>query len=184
LTYSRAASPARFVARVTLALLLTIILLGAPIAFAGRFDFPKENPQVSIQMPNNWHAGFDGDKVTAHPANNSKVVISVFPISDASNLKDAFVNATKQFSATYQDVKIGKLAEQKQAGITFYGGQGEGEKDGFELTLAVAAFSPDGKSFFGLAWTRDEAFGDAYIKDIDKALASIQPFKELPKPPK
>jgi hypothetical protein len=165
-------------------LVLTIIVLGAQIAFAGRFDLPKENAQVSIQMPDNWQMEFEGDTVTAHPANNSKVTICVFPVSGASNLKDAFVIATKQMSVAYRDVKIGKLAEQKQAGIAFYGGQGEGEKDGFELILAVAAFSGDGKCFFGLTWTRDEASGDVYIKDIDKALASIQPFKETPKPPK
>lgn len=159
-------------------------MLGAQIAFAGRSDLPKENPQVSIQMPDNWQTGLDGDNVTARPANNSKVMISVFPVTGASNLKDAFAIATKQVSATYSDVKIGKLAEQKQAGITFFGGQGEGEKDGFELTLAVAAFSPDGKHFFGLAWTRDETSGDVYLKDIDKALGSIQPFKEKLKPPK
>lgn len=163
---------------------LTILFLGAQSAFAGRFDLPKENAQVSIQMPDNWQMGFEGDIVTAHPVNNSKVMIWVFPVSGASNLKDAFVSATKQISIAYRDVKIGKLAEQKQAGITFYGGQGEGEKDGFELILAVAAFTCDGKRFFGLAWTRDEASGDVYIKDIDKALASIQPFKETPKPAK
>ncbi|HSV63288.1 MAG TPA: hypothetical protein VLH83_08065 [Chthoniobacterales bacterium] len=165
-------------------LVLPILFLVAPLAFAGRFDFPKENPLVSIQMPEQWQTALDGDSVTAHPANNPKVMISVFPVSGASNLKDAFAIATKQVSATYGDVKIGKLAEQQQAGITFYGGQGEGEKDGFELILAVAALSPDGKHFFGLAWTRDEASGDGYIKDIDRALASIQPFKEMPKPAK
>lgn len=167
-----------------LRLLLIMMTLVAQMAFAGRFDFPKESAQMSIQMPDNWQMGLQGDGVTAHPANNSKVTISVFPLSGASNLKDAFTIATKQVSASYRDVKIGKLAEQKQAGITFFGGQGEGEKDGFELTLAVAAFSADGKRFFGLAWTRDEGSGDNYIKDIDKALASIQPFNEVPKPPK
>ena len=167
-----------------LRLVLTMFALGAQIAFAGRFDFPKENAQVSIQMPDNWQMAFEGDTVTAHPANNWKVMISVFPVSGANNLKDAFVIAAKQIGVAYRDVKIGKPAELKQAGITFYGGQGEGEKDGFELILAVAAFTPDGKRFFGLAWTRDEASGDVYIKDIDKALASIKPFKETPKPPK
>jgi len=133
-------------------------------------------------MPDNWQTALDGESITARPANNSKVMISVFPVSGASNLKDAFSMATKQLSATYRDVKIGKVAEQKQGGITFFGGQGEGEKDGFELTLAVAAFTPDGKRFFGLAWSRDDASGDVYIKDIDQALASIQPFKEVSKP--
>jgi hypothetical protein len=76
------------------------------------------------------------------------------------------------------------LSRQNQGRINFYGGQGEGEKDGFELILAVAAFSPDGKHFFGLAWARDEASGEAISRDINKALASIHPFKEVSKPPK
>ncbi|HEX4641116.1 MAG TPA: hypothetical protein VH252_07000 [Chthoniobacterales bacterium] len=164
--------------------LLTVIMFGAQIAFAGRFDLPKDGPQFSVQMPDNWQIEFEGDSVSARPAKNSKVMISVFPVSGSSDLKDAFSIAAKQVSATYRDVKIGKLAEQKQAAITFFGGQGEGEKDGFELILAVAAFTHDGKRFFGLVWTRDEASGDVYIKDIDKALASIQPFKKVPKPPK
>ena len=135
-------------------------------------------------MPDGWQAELVGDSVTARPANNSKVMLTVFALPDAKNIEDAFVSATKQASGIYRDVKIGKLSLQTQAGVNFYGGQGEGEKDGFELILAVAAFSPDGKHFFGLAWARDESSGDVYTKDIDKALASIQPFKEMPKAPK
>ena len=164
---------------------LLALILGCQIAVGGRVDLPKEKPQlVSIQMPDHWQMGLDGDGVTAHPANDTKVMISVFSLSGASTLEDAFAIATKQVSAIYRDVKIGKLSRQNQAGINFFGGQGEAEKDGFELMLAVAAFSPDGKHFFGLAWTRGERSDDAYIKDIDKALASIQPFKELQKPAK
>ena len=132
-------------------------------------------------MPDNWQTGLDGDNVTARPANNSKVMISVFALPSAKNIEDAFAIATKQVSAIYRDVKIGKLSKQSQAGITFFGGRGEAEKDGFELTLAVAAFTSDGKHFFGLAWARDEAAGDAMTREIDKALASIRPFEEMPK---
>jgi hypothetical protein len=168
----------------SLRLIVIGVLFTAHAAVAGRFDLPKEGPQISIQIPDGWQPELDGDKVTAHPPSNSKIMISVFALPKAENMNDAFAIATKQFSASYSDVKIGKLAEQKQAGFTFYGGQGEGEKDGFELIVAVAAFTSDGKHFFGLAWTRDEAAGDVYIQDINKALASIQPFKEVPKPAK
>jgi hypothetical protein len=161
-------------------LVLSALLLGTQVALGARFDLPKENPQVSIQMPDNWQTGLDGDNVTARPANNSKVMISVFALPGHS-LEDAFAIATKQISVIYSDVKIGKLSRQNQAGINFFGGQGEGEKDGFEMMLAVAAFSPDGKHFYGLAWARDEGSGDAVAREIDKALASIQPFKEVPK---
>lgn len=163
-----------------LPLVLATVILGAQIAFGGRFDLPKENPQISIQMPDDWQTGLDGDNVTARPANDSKVMISVFALSGARNIEDAFALATKQVSSVYRDVKIGKLSKQNQAGMDFFGGQGEGEKDGFELTLAVAAFSADGKHFFGLAWAHGERSGDVYIKEIDKALASIQRFKEQP----
>lgn len=161
---------------------LVALFLTAQLAFAGRFDLPKDDPQISIHLPDNWRAGLERDGVSAHPAENSKVMLWVFPLTGANNLKDAFAMATKQLSASHSDVKIGNLGEQKQAGITFFGGQGEGEKDGFELILAVAGFSADGKHFFGLAWTRDDASGDGYIADINKALASIQPFKATPKP--
>src|SRR5438270_13819438 len=96
--------------------LLPPLVLIAQVVDAGRFDLPKENPQISIQMPDNWQTALDGDSITAHPANNSKVMISVFPVSGASNLKDAFSIATKQLSATYGDVKIGEWRnENKQA---------------------------------------------------------------------
>src|SRR5437588_3795752 len=160
--------------------LLPALVLIAQVVDAGRFDLPKENPQISIQMPDNWQTALDGDNITAHPANNSKVMISVFPVSGASNLKDAFSMATKQVSATYRDVKIGKVAEQKQAGITFFGGQGEGEKDGFELRLSVAAFTADSQRYFALVWAVDEVSGEIHIKEIDKTLASLQAFKEPP----
>ncbi len=110
-------------------------------------------------------------------------MISIFAVPGAGNLHDALTIATKQVSATYDDVKIGKVTEQKQAGITFYGGQGEGEKDGFELILAVAAFTADGKQFFGLAWARDDAASDSITKEMNNALASIQPFTEPPPKP-
>ena len=77
-------------------------------------------------------------------------------------------------------MKIGKVAEQKQAGLTFFGGQGEGEKDGFELRLSVAAFTADGQRYFALVWAVDEVSGEIHIKEIDKTLASLQAFKEPP----
>ena len=176
LTHSRASSPERVV--------LLVLLWTAQIAFAGRYDLAKDNPRISVHMPDGWQAELDGDIVRAHPVNNSKAMLTVFALPGVKNIEEGFAIAAKQASAIYRDVKIGKLSRQTQAGINFYGGQGEGEQDGFELILAVAAFSPDGKHFFGLAWARDERSGDAYIKDIDQALASIQPFKEMPKAPK
>jgi hypothetical protein len=161
-------------------LFLPALIFGAQLAFGGRFDLPKDHPRVSIQMPDNWQSGLDGDNVTARPTTDSKIVISVFPVPAAKNLQDAFAIITKQVSATYRDVKLGKLSEQKQAGLTFFGGHGEAEKDGFELRLSVAAFSADGQHYFGLVWAADEASGDTHIKEIDKALASLQAFKELP----
>src|SRR5204863_4709108 len=92
--------------------LVPTMMLGAQIAFAGRFDLTKENPQFSIQMPDNWEIGLNGDNVMARPANNSKVMISVFVVSGAKDIEDAFAIATKQVSTTYRDVKIGKLSRQ------------------------------------------------------------------------
>jgi hypothetical protein len=154
-----------------------------PVAFAGRFDHPKESPQFSIQMPENWANELDGDKVTSRPAKDSRVVISVFPVSGAKNFEDAFAIITRQAGRTYGDMKLGKLSEQKQAGLTFYGGQGEGEKDGFELRLSVAAFSADGKRYYALVWASDDVAGEIHTKEIDRALASLQVFKEPPPKP-
>jgi hypothetical protein len=161
-------------------LALPALVLAAQLAFAERFDLPKENPQFSIQMPEKWEMEVEGEHVTARPAKDSKVIISVFPVSGAKNLEDAFAILTKQVTANYRDVKVGKVSEQKQAGLTFFGGQGEAEKDGFELRLSVAAFSAGGQRYFGLVWTADEVSGDLHIKEIDKALASLQAFKEPP----
>lgn len=162
-----------------------MLLITTPVAFGGRFELPKEHPQFSIQMPDKWETALEGDKVTACPAKDSKVTISVFPVPAAKSREDAFAIVTKQVSATYRDVKVGKLSEQKQAGLTFYGGQGEAEKDGFELRLSVAAFSADGQHYFGLVWTADEASGDIYLSEIDNALSSLQTFTEpLSKPAK
>ena len=155
------------------------LALGAQVVLAGRFDLPKENPQFSIQMPDKWETEVQGDNVTSHPAKGSRVVISVFPVSGAKNFEDAFAIITKQVSSKYSDVTVGKLSEQKQGGLTFFGGQGAGEKDGFELRLSVAAFSADGQHYFGLVWACDEA-GEVYTKEIDQALRSIQTLKEAP----
>lgn len=162
---------------------LPALIMSAQLVFGGRFDLPKEKPQFSIQMPDKWEIVIEGDSVTARPAKDSKVVISVFPVPAAKNLEDAFAIVTKQTSANYRDVKVGKLSEQKQAGLTFFGGQGEGEKDGFELRLSVAAFTADGQHYFGLVWTADEVSGEIHIKEIDKVLSSIQAFKEPPPKP-
>lgn len=122
----------------------------------------------------------EGDSVTSRAQKNSRVVISVFPVSGAKNFEDAFAIITKQMSANYSDVKLGKLSEQKQSGLTFFGAQGEGEKDGFELRLSVAALSADGQNYFGLVWACDDVSGEAHIKEIEQALRSIQAFKETP----
>ncbi|MFN2623092.1 MAG: hypothetical protein ABR611_09625 [Chthoniobacterales bacterium] len=161
-------------------LALPVLILSAQIAFAGRFDLPKENPQFSIQMPDNWETAVEGDSIVSRPAKDSKVIISVFPVPAAKNLEDAFAIVTKKVSADYRDVKIGKVAEQKQAGLTFFGGQGEGEKDGFELRLSVAAFTADGQRYFALVWAADEVSGETHIKEIDNTLASLRAFKEPP----
>ena len=161
-------------------LVLPAFILAAQLAFAGRFDLPKEEPQFSIQMPEKWETAVERDNVTSRPAKNSKVIISVFPVPAAKNFEDAFAMVMKQVSATYLDVKLGKLSEQKQAGLTFFGGYGEAEKDGFELRLSVAAFSADDKRYFGLVWAADEVSGDIHIKEIDQVLASLQAFKEPP----
>jgi hypothetical protein len=166
-------------------LLLPAFVFITEIAFGGRFDLPREHPQFSIQMPDNWETAVEGDNVTSRPAKDSKVIISVFPAPAAKNLQDAFGIAAKKVSADYSDVKIGKLSKQKQAGLTFFGGQGEGERDGFELRLSLAAFTGDGQHYFALVWAADEASGEIYIKEIDKILVSLQAFKEpSPKPGK
>ena len=164
-------------------LVLPALVLTAQLAFGGRFDLPKDHPQFSIQMPDKWEIDLEGDNVTARPTKDSKVTISVFPVPAAKNLEDAFAIVTKQVSANYRDVRVGKLSEQKQAGLTFFGGQGEAEKDGFELRLSVAAFTADGQRFFGLVWTADEVSGEIHIKEIDKALSSLQTFKDPPAKP-
>lgn len=164
-------------------LVLPAVVLTAQLAFGGRFDLPKEKPQFSIQMPDKWETALEGDNVTARPAKDSKVIILVFPVPAAKNFEDALAIVTKQTSANYRDVKVGKVSEQKQAGLTFFGGQGEGEKDGFELRLSVAAFTADGQHYFGLVWAADEVSGEIHIKEIDKALASLQAFKEPPPKP-
>ena len=161
-------------------LLLPAFVFTTEIALGGRFDLPKENPQFSIQLPDQWQTAVEGDNVTSRPAKDSKVIISVFPVPAAKNLQDAFAIATKKVSADYSDLKIGKLAEQKQAGLTFFGGQGEAEKDGFELRLSVAAFTGDGQAYFALVWAADEVSGEIHIKEIDKILTSLQAFKEPP----
>lgn len=161
-------------------LVLSALVFAGHLAFGGRFDLPKESPQFSIQMPDKWETVVEGDNVRAHPGKSSKVMILVFPVPGAKNFEEAFSIATKQATANYRDVKIGKLSEQKQAGLTFFGGQGEGEKEGFELRLAVAAFSADGEHYFGLVWSVDEVSANLHLKDIDKVLASLQAFKEPP----
>jgi hypothetical protein len=91
---------------------------GRPPRLRRALDLPKENPQFSIQMPDKWEIALEEDNVTARPAKNSKVIISVFPVPAAKNIDDAFAIATKQVSAICHDVKVGKLSEQKQAGLS------------------------------------------------------------------
>jgi hypothetical protein len=156
-------------------------MFATQVVFGGRFDFPREHPQFSIQIPDNWETGTEGDTVTSRPAKDSKVMISIFPVPAAKNVEDAFAIVLKQVSANYRDVKLGKLSEQRQTGMTFFGGQGEGEKDGFELKLSVAGFSPNGQRFFGLVWACDEASERIHAKQLDQILGSIQRFSEAPK---
>ena len=162
--------------------ILLSALLVTEVAFGSRFDLPKENPQISIEMPDKWETADEGDNITSRPAKDSKVMISIFPVPAAKDLKDAFAIVLKHVSETYRDVKLRKLSEQKQSGVTFYGGRGEAERDGFELNFSVAALSADGHRYFALVWAADEASGDTHTKELDKTLASIQRFSAQPSP--
>src|SRR3954447_18243432 len=71
-------------------LLLPALMFATAIAFGGRFDLPKENPQFSIQMPDNWETAVEGNNVTSRPGTDSKVMISFFPVPAAKNFEDAF----------------------------------------------------------------------------------------------
>ena len=41
----------------------------------------------------------------------------------------------------------------------------------------MAAFSPDGQRFFAISWGCDEASGETYGNDIDRAMNSIKSVK-------
>jgi len=80
-------------------LLLPALVLLAQVVDGGRFELPKENPQFSIQLPDQWQTAVEGDSVTSRPAKDGKVIISVFPVPTAKNLQDAFAIITKKVSA-------------------------------------------------------------------------------------
>lgn len=158
--------------------LVPILVLAVATAGAATFNLPKSAPLFSIEMPSSWVTEEKGDVIVSRPAKDSKINISVTLIPGAKNLEAAFASVEKALGADYQQFSVDKASQEKEAGMDFLSATGKGKKDGVDFRVALAAFTPDGQRFFAISWGCDEASGETYGNDIDRAMNSIKSVKE------
>jgi hypothetical protein len=158
--------------------LLPILVLAVHTAKGATFKLPKDAPQFSIDMPDNWITETKGDTITSRPSKESPVIFSVFPAAGAKNLTDAFALATKQACEGYSDCKFGRSSQEKEKKMQFMGAEATAKKDGADIRIWLYVFSPDGQLHFAVTRAFDVASGEKYGKQIDGVMDSIRSLIE------
>jgi len=158
--------------------LLPILVLAAQIAEGATFKFPKDAPQFSIETPDTWLTEAKGDILTSRPSKESQVIFSVFPVTGAKNLADAFEIAAKQVCEGYSDCNVGKSSQEKHAGVQFMGAEATAKKDGTDIRIFLYVLGADGQRYFAITRAFDVASGEKYGNQIDGVMDSIKSLKE------
>lgn len=158
--------------------LLPILVLAAQLAEGETFKLPKDAPQFSIDMPDKWMTEARGDTITSRPSKESQVIFSVFPVTGAKDLADAFAIAAKQACEGYSACNLGKPSQQKHAKMQFMGAEATAKKNGTDIRIFLYALSADGQRYFAITRAFDVASGEKYGNQIDGVMDSIKSIKE------
>ena len=160
---------------IVLPLVLAVFL--PSFAQAKTIKFPKNNPEFTVTFPNDWKAdATDGGIISAQPK-GAGYALSIFPVT-STNLRDAIAETLKEVEKRFTDIKPKDPSEFKNDNrITFLEQDFTGKDKGLDRTLAIVAFSPNGKNFFALFQAGTPDADKVYTKEVVTIVQSIKSLK-------
>lgn len=146
-------------------------------AEAKTLKFPKEDPQFTITFASDWKAEITKAGIISAQPKGTGYAISIFPVQ-ARNARDAIEETEKEVDKRFQNVKPSEPVEFKTANnITYLERDFTATDKGSERTLAIVAFSPDGKNYFALFQAGTPEADKRYTEDVIAIVKSITSLK-------
>lgn len=160
---------------VALSLALAVFL--PAFAQAKTLRFPKDDPQFTITFANDWKAEITSAGIISAQPKGAGYAISIFPVV-ATNASDAIEETEKEVEKRFQNIKSNEPVEFKNANnIKFLERDYTGTDKGSDRTLAIVAFSPDGKNYYALFQAGTPEADKQYTEDVVAIVKSIKPLK-------
>ena len=160
---------------VALSVALAVFLpAGAP---AKTLRFPKEDPEFTVTFANDWKAEITNAGIISAQPKGAGYAISIFPVV-ATNASDAIEETEKEVEKRFQNVKSNEPVEFKNANnIKFLERDYTGTDKGSDRTLAIVAFSPDGKNYYALFQAGTPEADKQYTEDVVAIVKSIKSLR-------
>jgi hypothetical protein len=159
------------------ALSLTLAFFLPGIVQAKTLKFPKEDPQFTITFTNDWKAEITSAGIISAQPKGAGYAISIFPVV-ATNARDAIEETEKEVEKRFENVKPSEPVEFKTANnIKYLERDYTGTDKGSDRTLAIVAFSPDGKNYYALFQAGTPEADKKYTEDVVAIVQSIKSLK-------
>lgn len=159
------------------ALSLALAAFLPAFAQAKTLKFPKDDPQFTVTFPNDWKAEITNAGIISAQPKGAGYAISIFPVV-ATNASDAIEETEKEVEKRFQNLKSNEPVEFKNANnIKFLERDYTGTDKGSDRTLAIVAFSPDGKNYFALFQAGTPEADKQYTEDVVAVVKSIKSLK-------
>ena len=161
----------------TSALFLTLALFLPSLAEAKTIRFPKSNPQFTVTFANDWKAEITSAGIISAQPGGAGYAISIFPVV-ATTLRGAIEETAKEVDKRFENVEANPPVEFKTANnLTFLERDYTATDKGSDRTLAIVAFSPDGKRYYALFQAGTPEADKQYTEDVIAIVKSIKPLK-------
>ena len=160
-----------------LVLSLTLAFFLPGLAQAKTLKFPKDDPQFTVTFTNDWKAEITSAGIISAQPKGAGYAISIFPVV-ATNARDAIEETEKEVDKRFQNIKSGEPVEFKTPNnIKFLERDYTGTDKGSDRTLAIIAFSPDGKNYYALFQAGTPEADKQYTEDVVAIVKSIKSLK-------
>ena len=160
-----------------LALSLTLAFFLPGFAQAKTLKFPKDDPQFTVTFANDWKAEITSAGIISAQPKGAGYAISIFPVV-ATNARDAIEETEKEVEKRFQNIKSSEPVEFKTANnIKYLERDYTGTDKGADRTLAIVAFSPDGKNYYALFQAGTPEADKQYTQDVVAIVKSIKSLK-------
>jgi hypothetical protein len=159
------------------ALSLAVAAFLPVFAQAKTIKFPKDDPQFTITFANDWKAEITNQGIISAQPKGAGYAISIFPVV-STNASDAIEETEKEVEKRFQNVKSNEPVEFKNANnIKFLERDYTGTDKGSDRTLAIVAFSPDGKNYYALFQAGTPEADKQYTEDVVAIVKSIKSLR-------